>query len=120
MTTLIIALTLGLVAGFIGSLFGIGGGLIMVPCFIYILKLPYPAAVATSLVVIIGVSLSSSINNLKSTDSLIDFPIAIACLIGAIISAWIGAHYLKIVPPQYLQKGFAILMIIAGIRILFN
>ena len=59
----------------------------MVPCFIYILKLPYPVAVATSLVVIIGVSLSSSINHVQPSDQLINFSIAIACLIRAILSA---------------------------------
>ena len=59
----LIALLVGLGAGLIGALCGVGGGILMVPAFAMVLKLEQQRAVATSLAIVVVTALAGTMNH---------------------------------------------------------
>ena len=107
---------IGLIAGMISGLFTAGGGLILVPAFLYALKLEPKQARATSLFCILPMVIITSI--FYGKNHLIDWKIGILCAIGGIIGGIVGAKFLNKVPEKYLKIAFTIFLIYAGINML--
>ena len=74
---------LGLIAGIICGLFGTGGGMILVPAFIYMLKIEPKKARATSLLCMLVMVIVSSIFYYKN--NYIEWKVGVLCAIGGII-----------------------------------
>lgn len=74
---------IGFIAGIVSGFFGTGGGLILVPAFIYILKIKPIEARATSICCILPMVIASSIFYYKS--NYINFKVGLMCAIGGII-----------------------------------
>lgn len=113
-----IALIVGGISGAVAALCGVGGGIVMVPAFVYLLKLPMHQAVATSLAVIIPTAIVATFKN--QGNSLIHWPTVIAAGIGAAVVAWFMADLLVKLRAETLTKVFAVLMIVVGVRMLFS
>ncbi|MEG1719759.1 MAG: sulfite exporter TauE/SafE family protein [Clostridia bacterium] len=107
----------GIVTGFINGLFGAGGGLILVPSLTKISKLPQKKAMATSLAVILPLSILSVI--IYTTKSSINWQILIPVVVGGLIGTPIGVYLLKIISSKILAKLFAVFMIVSAIRLIF-
>lgn len=114
-------IALGLVIGAISPTFGIGGGLITVPLLILILGMSTTVATATSLGVIIFVSLSGTLAYIR--ERRIDYRVGflfIVCAVpgsvgGGLVSNWLKALNVRI---DLLQILFAVTMLtIAALRI---
>lgn len=116
-----ISLPIGLIAGFLAGLFGIGGGLIIVPAFFYIFtamdlydSYAMQVAVATSLATIIPTGAMSSYTHYKH--DAIDFHWFKILLIGVMAGGAIGAFSAVSMPGDWLKMIFAItLLVIAGL-----
>lgn len=108
---------LGIIAGIICGLFGTGGGLILVPAFIYILKLDPKKSRGTSLSCMLVMVIVSSI--FYSKNKYIDWKLGILCAIGGIIGGYFGAKTLKNIPDYILKIIFVIFLIYYSIKILF-
>ena len=108
---------LGIIAGIICGLFGTGGGLILVPAFIYMLKLDPKKSRGTSLSCMLVMVIVSSI--LYSKNKYIDWKSGILCAIGGIIGGYFGAKILKNIPDYILKIVFVIFLIYYSIKILF-
>ncbi len=106
---------LGLVAGFAGGCFGVGGGAIMVPVMILYFHVPYHVAVATSLALIIPISLAGSAANWRF--GTIDWKIFAACAVAGMVGAAVGAHLIQRVPVEMARKGFAIFLLYSAWRL---
>ncbi len=105
-----LGVAVSIVVGFISSTFGIGGGVIHVPALVYLLAFPTHIATATShfilaISTIVGVGM-------HLWEHHINFTVAIACSIGAIVGAQIGARLSKKV------KATVILLLLAGALLL--
>ena len=111
--TLAIATLIGLAAGLLGALCGIGGGIIMVPAFVAALGMEQRQAVATSLAVIVVVSLASTSSNLREP-GLIDWRIVALAAFGAAVAAWFGSEWMRSLGNQTLTRVFAIALIAIG------
>ena len=74
---------IGFIAGIICGLFASGGGLILVPAFIYLLKIEDKLARGTAVSCVLVMVLTSSIFYYK--DNYIDWSIGLQCAIGGII-----------------------------------
>jgi len=111
--TLAIAAFIGLAAGLLGALCGVGGGIIMVPAFVAALGLDQRHAVATSLAVIVVISLVSTTSNLRES-GLIDWRIVAFTALGAGLAAWFGAEWMRSLGNQTLNRVFAIALIAIG------
>jgi len=83
---LVFLITTGLLAGFVGSLFGLGGGIIVVPALTLIFNMPVTVAVGTSLVSIVAVSTVAAIDFLKTgrADLELGIILATATSLGAV------------------------------------
>ena len=64
-STILACLAIGVVSGAVAALCGVGGGVVMVPAFVCLLKLPHKTAVATSLAIIIPTALMATTQNAK-------------------------------------------------------
>ena len=73
---------IGLCAGIVSGMFGAGGGMILVPAFIYILKMEEKNARATSLFVVLPIIIASSFLYMKN--DFIDWNLSIKCAIRSV------------------------------------
>lgn len=108
---------IGLVAGIISGLFASGGGLILVPAFIYLLKIEDIKARGTAVFCILPMVFTSSIFYYQ--ENYIDWKIGISCAIGGIIGGILGAKLLKKIPTKYIRILFTIFLFYVSIKTLF-
>lgn len=119
MNLVLFGVVVGVAAGLLGSLLGVGGGILLVPAFVYILGLEMKVAVSTSMAVIVVTSLSATLNNATDKLSLIDWRVAAATGIAAAVAAWFGADLMKTLSSQFLTRLFGVVLILVGLRALF-
>lgn len=108
---------IGIFAGVISGLFAAGGGMIVVPSLIHILKLEDAKARATSVFAILPMVIASGIFYYKN--DYIDWNIGIKCAIGGIIGGAIGAKLLKKVSSKTLRILFIAFLLYTSIRMIF-
>ena len=108
---------IGFMAGVISGLFTAGGGLILVPAFMYMLKIEPKKATATTIICKKPMEITTAFINSKN--NLINWNTGILCAIGGIIGGFIGAKLLNKIPDKYLKLAFAIFLIYAGWNMLF-
>jgi uncharacterized membrane protein YfcA len=109
-------LAIGAASGFLSGLLGIGGGIIMVPAFISLLRLPTKTALGTSLAVItftvipniVAQSFAAPCTSFESCGN-INWSAALLLSIGVVPGAWLGAK-LSIRAPE---RTLRIVMVIA-------
>lgn len=121
MKTLVIAAFTGVIAGLLGALCGIGGGIVMVPAFVTALGFDQKKAVATSLAVIVIVSLVATLNtSLRKEESLIDWRVVALAAAAAALAAWFGTDLMHKLSNQYLTRLFGVVLLVFGIKMLLN
>lgn len=109
--------TIGIFAGFVSGLFASGGGMILVPAFVHLLKMDEKLARGTALYAILPMVITSSFFYMKSNS--IDIKLAILCTIGGVIGGVIGTKLLKKVPDKILKMLFTGFLFFASIKMLF-
>lgn len=108
---------IGLCAGLICGFFATGGGMILVPAFMYILKMEPLNARATSVCCILPMVIASSFFYYKG--NYIDWKIGLLCAIGGMIGGYIGAKLLGKVPDSILKIAFTCFLIYVSINMIF-
>ncbi len=111
-------LGIGLFAGIMAGLCGVGGGIIMVPAFVYLLGMEQKAAIATSMAVIVPTSLMA-IGRFQQS-GLVQWHVFWPTAIGAIFAAYFATGWVRKLSNDQLTKIFAVLMILVGISMLFK
>lgn len=119
MKLILIAVCVGLTAGLLGALCGVGGGIVMVPAFVGLLGLEHKQAVATSMAVIIITAIAATLNNARA-NNLIDWKIVAAVGIASGIAAWFGSDLMRNLSNQTLTRIFGCLLVIFGARMLWK
>jgi len=107
---------IGLVAGVICGLFASGGGLILVPAFVYLLEMNDKLARGTAVFCILPMVITSSIFYYK--ENYIDWKIGMYCAIGGIIGGIIGAKLLKKIQTKYVRILFTLFLFYVSIKML--
>ena len=118
MRNIIKKVIIGLLAGIISGLFSTGGGMIVVPAFIYLLNMQDKKARGTSIFCILPMVVTSGIFYYKS--NYINWNISILCAIGGMIGGYTGAKLLKKIPTHYLKVAFTIFLIYASYKMIFK
>ncbi|WP_366924683.1 sulfite exporter TauE/SafE family protein [Metallumcola ferriviriculae] len=105
---------LGLLAGVLSSLLGIGGGIVLVPGMIYLLGLPVDKAVGTSLAIILPTALVGVYRH--TTYGNVDWKAGLLIIVGSVTGAWLGAWLSRLIPAEILKKLFAGLIVLVAIK----
>lgn len=119
MKFLISAVIIGLVAGLLGALCGVGGGLVMVPAFVLALGIEHKQAVATSMAVIIVTALAATANNSRVV-GLIDWRIVLTVGLASAVAAWFGSDLMRTLSNQTLTRIFGCVLVVFGVRMLWK
>lgn len=109
---------IGVLAGFLSGLFGVGGGFIIVPLLATFLGFTIKQASATSLTAIAITALAGTLSYALS-DGVIWFA-AILLSIGSVIGSYIGARLLRIVPTVVVLWIFVALVLALALRLLLT
>ncbi len=107
----------GALAGVANGFFGAGGGMVLVPLFTRWVKMEDKTAFATSLAVILPLSVVSVIIYLIKGS--VDFGSALPYLIGGLVGGAAGGKIFRRVSARFLHIAFALLIIYGGVRSLF-
>jgi uncharacterized membrane protein YfcA len=105
----------GLVAGFTSGLFGVGGGIVVVPALTLLARFPAKLATGTSLTAIVPISLAGAIG--YATADEVDVAVAGLIALGALAGAVIGTRWLETISAPALQLAFAGLMLVTAVRL---
>ena len=109
-------IVIGMLAGIVSGLFSTGGGMILVPAFMYWLRLDATKSRGTSLFCILPMVITSSFFYYKG--NFVDWKISILCAIGGTIGGYFGAKLLKKLPEKYLKIAFTFFLIYVSFRML--
>ncbi len=110
----------GLTSGTFGAMLGVGGGIIMVPLLAIAFGFSQKSAQGMSLAVMVPMALVGAIRYKMSGKIEMDM-VAIAILaIGSIAGAVLGSHIVTVVPGNVLKKIFAVVMVIAAVKMYFS
>ncbi|MFL5953955.1 MAG: TSUP family transporter [Gaiellaceae bacterium] len=107
---------IGLVAGFFGALFGVGGGIVIVPLLVLVCAFDQRRASATSLAAILAAAVAGTITYALHGE----LKPGAAAIVGlpAVAGVFLGAALQQRVPLDKLSYGFALVLAAVGIRLL--
>lgn len=113
---LVYAAIVGLCGGILSGLFGVGGGIIMVPAMVKLLGLPIKTAVGTSLMVIPITALAGCYRHYLQGN--VDWMVGVSLAPMAVIGAFGGAEIARHLSATHLRSLFGALMILVGLRMI--
>ncbi len=118
-TTLLILLAIGALAGTVSSFLGIGGGLVVIPLLVSLLNYSQKAAQGTSLALMLPpIGILAVINYYKSGN--VNLSHAFVMAIGFLAASYFASKYAVQLPEDYLKKIFAIFLIIYAAKLLLG
>ena len=106
---------LGVVIGIASGLFGIGGGVIMVPAFIALFGMSDLVAKGTSLAVMLPTAISGTVANTRA--GIVDLRVALVVGIAATIASFGGVAIAFLLSPEWSAWLFAVLMVVAAVQL---
>ena len=118
-TTLIVSLAIGLFAGMLSGLFGVGGGVVIVPLVFYLFHVTQQTASATSMVAlllpvgVLGVVQYYKAGLLGPEHMRLGVLIAVGMFFGALF----GAKLALSVPELWLKRGFSLLLFFVAVKL---
>jgi len=108
----------GLVTGIAGGLFGVGGGLVLVPILTGFYRLTQHQAHGTSLAVISATAITAIV--VYGSHQNIAWTTAAMIALGSVVTARIGARWASRIPAAKLRRAFAVFMALVAIRLLWQ
>jgi uncharacterized membrane protein YfcA len=119
METIVYLVLIGLAAGFLGGMVGIGGGVLIVPALVLLLGLSQHQSQGISLAMMIfPVGILGVINYYKK--GYVDFRYAGLLAVGFFVGSYIGSKFSLSLPQELVKKIFAVVMILLAIKLLFS
>jgi uncharacterized membrane protein YfcA len=113
----IVALGSGI--GFLGTVLGLGGGFIMVPALIYLLRVPSNIVIGTSLAYTLMTMTVATVLHATANKS-VDVMLAILLMVGGVVGAQFGAQMGQALRGEQLRALLAIIVLAVAIRVLLS
>jgi uncharacterized membrane protein YfcA len=105
----------GLLIGFIGAIMGIGGGFILVPIMIYVLRVPTSTVIGTSMVLTLVTMLFATLLH-AMTNHLVDAVLALILMVGGVTGAQFGARAGQRIRSEQLRLLLGLMILAVGVR----
>ena len=119
METLLILLVIGLVAGTLSGIVGIGGGAIIIPALMFLLHFSQKSAQGTTLALMVPpIGLLAAWSYYK--EGYVDIRAAAIICLGFIIGSFFGAKLSIGISPETLKRIFSVILIIIAVKMLFS
>jgi len=112
-------LLLGVFVGLLAAIMGVGGGFVMVPAMIYLLRVPTNVVVGTSLFQIVFVTAATTILHATQNQT-VDAVLALLLIIGGVIGAQFGVRAGQYLRGEQLRALLALLVLGVSIRLAFD
>lgn len=109
-------LGIGIAAGILSGMFGIGGGVLIVAAMVIVVKVPILEATGTSLAaLLLPVGLLGTLEYYRAGNVHL-LPAAIMA-VGLFVGTWAGARFAHAMSPVLLQRLFAVFLVVMAIRL---
>jgi uncharacterized membrane protein YfcA len=110
---------IGFFIGFIGAIMGIGGGFLLVPALIYLIRIPTGVVIGTSMVLTLVTMAYATVIH-AATNHLVDAVLALILMIGGVIGAQFGARTGARFSGEQLRLLLGILVLAVGLRFAYD
>lgn len=118
--TIILLIIIGIAAGILSGLVGVGGGLIIVPALVYFLAFSQKQAQGTSLaILLLPIGILAVMNYYKDPHVHLDVKVVALIVVGFIVGSYFGSKLALSLPDATVKKIFAIFMMLVAIKMLF-
>jgi uncharacterized membrane protein YfcA len=112
-------LMIGLVSGIASGVFGIGGGILIVPGLIYVLGFSQHTATGTSLAILLPpVGLAAVLEYYRHGN--VDLKAAFIVAAALFVGAWLGAVFANHLKGPYLRLAFGVFVVCIGLYMVFG
>src|SRR6476619_722346 len=110
---------IGFIIGFIGAIMGIGGGFLLVPALIYLIRVPTGVVIGTSMVLTLVTMAYATVIH-AATNHLVDAVLALILMAGGVIGAQFGARTGARFSGEQLRLLLGILVLAVGLRFAYD
>jgi uncharacterized protein len=110
---------IGFIIGFVGAVMGIGGGFLLVPMLIYLLRVPTATVIGTSMVLTLITMLCATVMH-AATNHLVDALLALILMVGGVTGAQFGARAGQKISAERLRLLLGLLVLAVGLRFAFD
>lgn len=114
--TVVLCIVVGLILGFVNGFLGGGGGMLCVPLLVFALGLTDKRAHATAILIMLPISLASFA--VYACSMRIEWELALWVVLGSVAGGALGSILLKKLSNSWLRAIFALIMIVAGLRMI--
>ena len=115
----VVPFALGALVGILAAIMGVGGGFIMVPVMVYLLRMPMHVVVGTSLFQVLFTCINVTIMQAYSNRT-VDFVLALLLLVGSVFGAQVGVKFSTRLKDDQLKIYLAILVLLVMVKMLFG
>ena len=116
--TIVLLVVVGLLAGILSGLVGLGGGVIIVPALVLLLGFSQHQATGTSLgILLLPAGIFAVINYYQK--GLIDVRVVLLIFVGFLAGGWLGSKISLSINETLLKKIFAVVLLLIAGKVLF-
>ncbi len=115
----LVPIVLGAFVGVLAAIMGVGGGFLMVPVMVYMLRMPMHVVVGTSLFQILFTCIEVTFLQ-ATTNHSVDFLLAVLLLVGSTVGAQIGTVFGRKLKGEQLKVLLATIVLIVTVKIVFD
>jgi hypothetical protein len=115
-----ILILIGLVAGVLSGMLGIGSGIVLVPVLVTFFLVPQKSAQGTALAVMVPMALLGAVRYWHNPEVSISLGLVALLIVGSLAGTLIGTELAARLPVHWLRKAFALFLIIAAVRMLIT
>tara|TARA_B100000767_G_scaffold19610_1_gene17930 strand:- start:81 stop:485 length:405 start_codon:yes stop_codon:yes gene_type:complete len=118
-STFVVLIIIGLLAGIISGLVGVGGGIIIIPLLIILLGLTQHQSQGTALFAMLPpIGILAAINYYKQ--GFVKWEYAAVIAFTFVIGGYFGSKISLSLPPQTVRRVFGVIMLIGGFKLIFS
>ena len=112
-------LAIGIAAGILAGMVGVGGGIVIVPALVYFFGMSQKMAQGTSLAVLLPpTGLFAFIQYYRAGQ--VDLKVAVLIVVGLLVGGWFGGGWAQQVSEPALRKSFALLLALTALKMFFQ